>query len=184
MTSSWFRQFSSTLLKNVIYDQQKPLFQSLSVERNFYNIFSNFIPNTVHANGFAPSIRYYDHLQHRDHAWVSYIGDAWKVYECFHSLQWHHNERHDVSIHRRLGCLLNRLFWRRPKKISKLRVTGLCEGNSPVTYEFPAQRASMRKMFPFDCDVVMLIIFRARLVELDIMLITLSRPTTPFTNMG
>ena len=31
---------------------------------------------------------------------------------------------------------------RRSKKTSKLRVTGLCEGNSPVTCEFPAQRAS------------------------------------------
>ena len=28
------------------------------------------------------------------------------------------------------------------KKISKLGITGLCEGNSPVTGEFPAQRAS------------------------------------------
>ena len=28
------------------------------------------------------------------------------------------------------------------KKTSKLRVTGLCAGNSPVTGEFPAQRAS------------------------------------------
>ena len=28
------------------------------------------------------------------------------------------------------------------KKTSKLRVTGLCEGNSPVTSEFPAQSAS------------------------------------------
>ena len=28
------------------------------------------------------------------------------------------------------------------KKTSKLRVTGLCEGNSPVTGEFPAQTAS------------------------------------------
>ena len=28
------------------------------------------------------------------------------------------------------------------KKTSKLRVTGLCEGNSPVTGEFPAQMAS------------------------------------------
>ena len=28
------------------------------------------------------------------------------------------------------------------KDISKLRVTGLCEGNSPVTGEFPAQMAS------------------------------------------
>ena len=38
--------------------------------------------------------------------------------------------------------LLNRVFRRRSKKTSKLRVTGLCEGNSPVTGEFPAQRAS------------------------------------------
>ena len=31
---------------------------------------------------------------------------------------------------------------RRSKKTSKLRVTGLCEGNSPVTCEFPTQMAS------------------------------------------
>ena len=31
---------------------------------------------------------------------------------------------------------------RRSKKTPKPRVTGLCEGNSPVTGEFPAQRAS------------------------------------------
>ena len=35
-------------------------------------------------------------------------------------------------------------------KTSKLRVTGLCEGNSLVTGEFPAHRPVMRKMFPFD----------------------------------
>ena len=44
--------------------------------------------------------------------------------------------------HRRLGCLLNSLFRRRSKKTSKLRVTGLCEGNPPVTGGFPSQRAS------------------------------------------
>ena len=33
---------------------------------------------------------------------------------------------------------------------SKLRVTGLCEGNSPVTGEFPAQMASNAENFPFD----------------------------------
>ena len=43
---------------------------------------------------------------------------------------------------------------RRSKKISKLGVTGLWSGNSPVTGEFPAQRASNAKMFPFD-DVMM-----------------------------
>ena len=36
----------------------------------------------------------------------------------------------------------NRLFSPRSKKTSKLRVTGFCVGNSPVTGEFPAQRAS------------------------------------------
>ena len=58
------------------------------------------------------------------------------------TLQWRHDERYGVSNHKRLGCLLNRLIRRRSKKTSKLRVTGLCEGNSPVTGEFPAQRAS------------------------------------------
>ena len=57
-------------------------------------------------------------------------------------LQWRHNECYGVSDHRRLGGLLSRLFRRRSKKTSKLRVTGLCEGNSPVTGEFPSQRAS------------------------------------------
>ena len=49
-------------------------------------------------------------------------------------------------------CLLNRLFRCRSKKPSNFRGTGLCEGNSSVTGEFPAQRAS--NMFPFD-DVIM-----------------------------
>ena len=40
------------------------------------------------------------------------------------------------------------------KKISKLRVTGLCAGNSPVTGEILAQMASNAEMFPFD-DVIM-----------------------------
>ena len=58
------------------------------------------------------------------------------------ALKWHHDKRYDVSNHRRLDCSFNRLFRRRSRKISKLRVTGLCEGNSLVTGEFPAQRAS------------------------------------------
>ena len=58
------------------------------------------------------------------------------------SLQWRHNEHDSVSNHQPHDCLLNRLFGRRSKKTSKLRVTGLCAGNSPVTGEFPAQRAS------------------------------------------
>ena len=55
------------------------------------------------------------------------------------TLQWRHNDRDDVSNHQPHDCLPNRLFKRRSKKISKLRVTGLCAGNSPLTGEFPAQ---------------------------------------------
>ena len=60
-------------------------------------------------------------------------------------LQWRYNERDGVSNHRCLDCLLSRLFGRRSKKSSQLRTTGLCEGNSPMTGEFPAQRASNAK---------------------------------------
>ena len=62
--------------------------------------------------------------------------------------------------HQPHDCLLNRLFRRRLKKTSKLRVTGLCAGNSPGTGEFPAQMASnAENMFPFD-DVFMLVIWK------------------------
>ena len=57
-------------------------------------------------------------------------------------LQWRHNGLDGVSNHQPHDCLLNRLFRRKSKKASKLRVTVLCAGNSPVTGEFPAQRAS------------------------------------------
>ena len=59
-----------------------------------------------------------------------------------YSLRWRHNERDSVSNHHPHDCLLSRLFRRRSKKTSKLRVTGLCAGNSPETGEFPAQMAS------------------------------------------
>ena len=62
------------------------------------------------------------------------------------SLRWRHNGHDCVSNHQLRHCLLNRLFERRSKKTSKLRVTGLCDSlhKWPVT----------RKMFPFD-DVIM-----------------------------
>ena len=49
------------------------------------------------------------------------------------SLQWRHNERDGVSNHQPNDCSLNRLFRRNSKETSKLRVTGLCAVNSPVT---------------------------------------------------
>ena len=59
-----------------------------------------------------------------------------------HALRWRHNDHAGISNHQPHGCLLNRLFRRKSKKTSKLRVTGLCAGNSPGTGEFPAQMAS------------------------------------------
>ena len=67
------------------------------------------------------------------------------------TLQWRHNGRDSISDHQPHDCLPKRLLRRRSKKASKLRVTGLCAGNSLVTGEFPAQRW---KMFPFG-DVIM-----------------------------
>ena len=58
------------------------------------------------------------------------------------SLRWRHNELDGVSDHQPHDCLLNRLFGRRSKKTSKLRVNGLCAENSPGTGEFPTQKAS------------------------------------------
>ena len=58
------------------------------------------------------------------------------------SIQWRHNGRHGVSNHQPHDCSLNGLFILRSKKASKFRVTVLCEGNSPVTGEFPTQKAS------------------------------------------
>ena len=62
--------------------------------------------------------------------------------QCAITLQWRHNGCDSVSNHQPHDCFLNRLFRRRSKKTSKLSVTGLCAGNSPVSGEFPAQRAS------------------------------------------
>ena len=59
------------------------------------------------------------------------------------TLQLRHNGRDNVSNHQPHDCLLNRLFKAQIKETSKLRITALCEGDSPVTGEFPAQRASI-----------------------------------------
>ena len=68
------------------------------------------------------SIPYIYHLQHKK------------------TLLWRRNGHDGVPNHQPHHCLLNHLF--RSKKKSKLRVTGLCAGNSPGNGEFPAKMAS------------------------------------------
>ena len=70
-------------------------------------------------------------------------------------LHWRHNDQDCVSNRQPHGCLLNRLFRRRSKKTSKLRVTGLRVGNSPGPVNSPHKGPVTRKMFPFD-DVIMI----------------------------
>ena len=70
-------------------------------------------------------------------------------------LHWRHNDHDGVSNHQPRGCLFNRLFRCRSKKTSKLRVTGLCAGNSSGPVNSPHKGPVTRKMFPFD-DVIML----------------------------
>ena len=70
------------------------------------------------------------------------------------TLRWRHNGRDGVSNHQPHDGLLNPLFRRRSKKISKLCVTGLCVGNSPVNA--PQKWPVTRKMFPFH-DVIMIL---------------------------
>ena len=56
----------------------------------------------------------------------------------------------------RLKIVYSTVYLRhRSKQTSKLRVTGICEGNSPVTGKFPTERTSDAEIFPFD-DVIMI----------------------------
>ena len=67
-----------------------------------------------------------------------------------YTLQWCQNERQGVSCHRRLDWLIKPLFRRRSKKISKLRITGLCEENPPGNSDSSRKGPVTQKMFPFD----------------------------------
>ena len=71
------------------------------------------------------------------------------------TLQWRHDGCDGVSNHHPYHCLINRLFRRRSSKTSKLRATGLCAGNSPMTGDSPHKRPVTLKMFQFD-DVIMM----------------------------
>ena len=99
-----------------------------------------------------------------DHRWIPriYASDAefwcilWSVPEptvelsgdlmfsliCAWTNSWANNGHAVDFNHQPHDCLLNRLFRRRSKKTSKLRVTGLCAGKSPGTDELPTQMAS------------------------------------------
>ena len=108
-------------------------------------------------------------------------------------LRWCQNERNGISNHQPHDCLVNRLFRHRSKKTSKLWVSSLCEGKSPVTGDSLHKGPVMRKMFPFG-DVITPFNFQqkynCRLIAKDTASLTFNLkntfsrwPVSPFTNM-
>ena len=79
------------------------------------------------------------------------------VTHLHNTLHWRHNGRDSVSNHQPHDCLLHRLFRRRSKKTSKLRVTGLSVGIHGGPVNSPHKWPVTRKMFPFD-NVIMIYI--------------------------
>ena len=65
--------------------------------------------------------------------WQQVNVSSGSLYITDKTLQWRHDGRDGVSNHLAQDRLLIHLFRRRSKETSKLRVTSLCEGNSPVT---------------------------------------------------
>ena len=91
-------------------------------------------------------------------------------------LQWHHNGCDGVSNHRRIDCLLSRLFRRRSKKTSKLRVTSLCEGIHRWPTDSPHKGSVTREMFAF--DDIMRCIYESHLPR-RVKIIDRDSPTNP-----
>ena len=107
----------------------------------------------VWINGLVNNREAGDLRRHRGHyhinvmfisclSFVQLIGHQTTHKHTHTPLQWRHNGHDCLSNHQPHDCWLNRLFRRTSKNTSKLRVTGLCAGNSPGTGDIPAQMAS------------------------------------------
>ena len=72
------------------------------------------------------------------------------------SLRWRHNGCDGVSNHLPHGCLLNLLFGRRSKWTSKLRLTGLCVGNSPESGAWTNGPTNNRDLRPAHYGVIVM----------------------------
>ena len=110
------------------------------------------------------------------------------------SLQWRHYERDGVLNSIVYSTVCSGTYQRKYRyqihltnfvilqsKTSKLCVTGLYEGNPPVTGGFPSRRAVSRKIFSFD-DVIISILTQTELrtILLQILYITLDVTCAPW----
>ena len=120
---------------------------------NIQRLPSSTCQRTIHYDhytwGIKISFEFLQHIDHRQKVWM----DQGLVFSYVYD-----DNRHNInsspldkmaaisqttfSNHQPHDCLIHRLYKRRSKKTSKLRVTGLCAGSSPVTGEFLAQMAS------------------------------------------
>ena len=83
-----------------------------------------------------------------------YSSEKSQLSTAYTPLLWRHNELDSVSNYQPYECLLNRLFRRRSKKTSKLRVTAFVWGIHWDRW-IPHKGPVTRKMFPLD-DVIMI----------------------------
>ena len=79
------------------------------------------------------------------------------------TLQWRHNERDDVSNHRCLVYLLNRLFRRRSKNTSNPESLAFVRGIHRWPVDSPHKGLVTRKIFPFDDSII---IFNEHIISL------------------
>ena len=105
-------------------------------KRWVYNVYAY----SIHSVGWY--FRFFIRVCWNKPTWYAPVCIAFLGHER-NSLHWRHNELDGVPDHQPHDCLLTCLFRHRSiKKTPKLRVTGLCEVNSPGTGEFPAQKPS------------------------------------------
>ena len=115
------------------------------------NLLINFLQNTLNGDPYnSPPratfvARYLLRVQYQmgvETAFVVVLGvPVTGFVESSYTLERRHNELDDFSNHRCIECLISHWFKHRSKKTPKLCVIGLCDGNSPLTGEFPAQRS-------------------------------------------
>ena len=77
--------------------------------------------------------------------------NAWALCK---SLQWRHYGHDGVSNHRRLGCLLNRLFMCRWRKHQSSALLAFVRGIHRWPLNSPHKGPVTRKMFPFDAVIM------------------------------
>ena len=106
------------------------------------NLKKTHLPSINAANNFILYIVKQDSLVQFRHIYRSLFNNLLISPYCHVSLLRRHNGPDSISNHQPHDCLHNRLFRCKSKKTSKLRITGLCAGNSLGTGEFPAQMAS------------------------------------------